>query len=275
MIRPSSQRSRTINYFNIRGCELKAGMRAVLALRGARLSVGASLIQGKNWCVMVLVLLAVPGCGDGSSGVTRNDGDAYFQVEPRDGAATENSESSSKDVMSGIYRKMIDEIMDAAPGESRFNIFIDHDPEGACGVSQDAHYCRADRGIYINRKFIDRIYSTYGAPAARYVIAHEYGHAINDVFGTSKHSIVRELFSDCIAGYISGRYGEGVTWDEFAKVVEFTHQLGSDSFAKGGSHGYGQQRFSAFLWGFTFGGAEKAGKVYVDASCYYFTDGDN
>jgi predicted metalloprotease len=91
----------------------------------------------------------------------------------------------------------------------------------ACGVGQTASgpfYCPADGKVYLDLSFFDELHSRFDAPgdfAEAYVIAHELGHHVQNLLGTSDrvqqamerdranandYSVRLELQADCYAG---------------------------------------------------------------------------
>jgi predicted metalloprotease len=86
-----------------------------------------------------------------------------------------------------------------------------------CGQGQAAagpFYCPSDAHIYLDLSFFNELGSRFGAPgefARAYVIAHEYGHHIQNLLGTMDRrdaggrgaeggSVRTELQADCFAG---------------------------------------------------------------------------
>jgi hypothetical protein len=94
--------------------------------------------------------------------------------------------------------------------------------QSACGAAQSAmgpFYCPADQKVYIDMSFYNDLSQRFGAPgdfAQAYVIAHEVGHHVQNLVGTSAKvqaaqqrlsqvdanalSVRLELQADCYAG---------------------------------------------------------------------------
>jgi predicted metalloprotease len=99
-------------------------------------------------------------------------------------------------------------------------VFRDLTPS-ACGTGQAASgpfYCPADGKVYLDLAFFDELHRRFGAPgdfAQAYVVAHEIGHHVQNLVGTSdrvqeamqrdrrganEYSVRLELQADCYAG---------------------------------------------------------------------------
>ncbi len=93
----------------------------------------------------------------------------------------------------------------------------DFETPTGCGEGQSSagpFYCSADGRIYLDLSFFNELGERFGAPgefAQAYVIAHEYGHHIQNLLGIFEQhggrsvgaegeSVRRELQADCYAG---------------------------------------------------------------------------
>ncbi len=158
----------------------------------------------------------------------------------------------------------------------------------ACGAGQAAmgpFYCPADSKVYIDLGFYDTMKNKLGAPgdfAQAYVIAHEVGHHVQNVLGTSgkvdavrgkisereqnQLSVRLELQADCYAGiwvhYTEKKYrAQGKQWLEKGDIEEAMNaaqQIGDDALQQKSqgrivpdsfTHGTSQQRMRWFNQG--------------------------
>lgn len=87
--------------------------------------------------------------------------------------------------------------------------------QAECGVASSAQgpfYCPLDGRVYLDLSFFEDMLARLGAQgsfAEGYVIAHEYGHHVQDLLGLLKAtgttgagsaSVTQELMADCLAG---------------------------------------------------------------------------
>lgn len=131
-------------------------------------------------------------------------------------------------------------------------IAFDQDTLTSCGVADPwvdgAHYCEADRTIYLNVYELNFIESDFSLFTAQLVLAHEWAHHIQNQNGllTGPSSAETELQADCLAGAwardLATRYGVSEL-DLIAAITLFI-QIGDSS------HGQGTLRTKYLLDGF-------------------------
>ena len=135
---------------------------------------------------------------------------------------------------------------------ARTTIYDDATPT-ACGTGQSAagpFYCPGDGGIYLDLTFFNELGQRFGAPgefARAYVIAHEYGHHIQNLTGVmDRHSsretgadsdAVRiELQADCYAGIWAVRADRRFNMLESGDIesgMQAASAVGDDTLQKG------------------------------------------
>ncbi len=115
-------------------------------------------------------------------------------------------------------------------------------------------YCPADKRVYIDLSFYQELEQRFGAQggnlARAYVIAHEYGHHVQDLLGTTDRvqggdtgptssSVRLELQADCYAGVWTNHAAtvptssgqpliEDITKDDIASVLDTAARIGDD-----------------------------------------------
>jgi predicted metalloprotease len=129
-------------------------------------------------------------------------------------------------------------------------VFYSREGQSGCGEAQSAigpFYCPADQGIYIDTDFyteMDKALGAGGDFARAYVMAHEYGHHIQNLLGTSSQvteaqrrnppmanrlSVKLELQADCYAGVWAARNKDRIEAGDIEEGLRAAHQIGDDA----------------------------------------------
>lgn len=171
--------------------------------------------------------------------------------------------------------------------------------QSACGSASSASgpfYCPGDHQVYIDLSFYQELGQRFGAPgdfAMAYVIAHEVGHHIQQLLGTSdkmarlrqqvsreeynKYSVMLELQADFLAGvwaHHAQRMMNILEEGDIEEALNAANAIGDDRLQKESqgyvvpesfTHGTSQQRIYWFKKGFQTGDM-KQGDTFNDPS---------
>ncbi len=169
--------------------------------------------------------------------------------------------------------------------ESTRLVLFDAPTRTGCGIGSPAtgpFYCPADHKVYLDLGFFRELSQRFGAPgdfARAYVIAHEFGHHVQNVMGVNRDvraeqqaspdranelQIRMELQADCLAGvwghtaYAQGELEQGDLEEGLAAAAavgddrlqrQATGRIDRESW----THGSSEQRVSWFRKGFDKG----------------------
>jgi len=120
-------------------------------------------------------------------------------------------------------------------------VLFDGSVRSACGMASSAvgpFYCPGDHKLYLDLSFFRELAQRFGAPgefAQAYVVAHEVGHHVQTLLGTSEQvnqararasevqgnqlSVMQELQADCYAG-VWGNHAARKDWLEEGDVED-------------------------------------------------------
>lgn len=152
-----------------------------------------------------------------------------------------------------------------------------------CGSATSAvgpFYCPADQTAYFDPSFFDELHDQLGGSngplAQEYVVAHEYGHHVQNLLGTNRKadsmgsqgaksgSVRLELQADCYAGVWAYHADKGsdamlepITPDQISQVIQTAQAIGDDKLSgpnsEGWTHGSSAQRVRWFENGYAGG----------------------
>ncbi len=164
-------------------------------------------------------------------------------------------------------------------------VFFDGATDTGCGQASaqvGPFYCPVDEKVYFDLVFLQQLQSQLGAQgdlASQYIVAHEYGHHVQNLSGVSseitrlqqqdpsranEYSVALELQADCFAGaWSNDAEGRGqLAPGEISEALNAASAVGDDRIQQqnGGSidsdsftHGTSEQRVSWFRRGFETG----------------------
>lgn len=244
----------------------------LLPLIGSRFGCGG--------IVVVLLLLAVFGGGLGGIGslFTGGTGTAPLEQqagEPRSNAvqvctseparrATCNAFSSAQKTWETVFARS------GQTFDPPMLRFFDGSGRSGCGAASSAtgpFYCPPDQGIYLDTDFFDELAGRFGAEgdfAQYYVVAHEFGHHIQNLTGATDRvqqiqrsagraegnaaSVRLELQADCYAGVWAGLNRDRLEPGDLEEGLTAASAIGDDKLTQGRAspesftHGTSEQR---------------------------------
>jgi predicted metalloprotease len=223
--------------------------------------------------------------GGGQGAMSEAGTGSVCAASPENGAACDFSLvvlASTEDVWTQQFARGALPNYGGAPGAYRqptLAVFANGVSTGGCGnATSDVgpFYCPGDEKLYIDPSFYTVMERRLRAPgdfAQAYVIAHEVGHHVQNLIGstrlkssgeTSNQNSVRvELQADCLAGVWghTARASLQITDDDLGEALTAAHAIGDDTLGHSDerkfTHGSSEQRKRWFRRGFDSGDARQ------------------
>jgi uncharacterized protein len=239
---------------------------------------------------LVMVAIALAGGGFGINALGGSGGDTGTGSVASDCASSNANKDQQTDCRNALFiesiqnfwQKETPDVFGTSYTMAKTEFFSGSTQTG-CGPADTGvgpFYCPEDNRVYIDLSFYDQLSSEFGAKGAfaqPYVLAHEYGHHIQDIVGTealeqnavqqhpgdaNTYSVMLELQADCYAG-VWAKHAESttdthgtpiftsITSQDIADAVDAAGAVGDDTIQKkmGGSvdesaftHGTSAQR---------------------------------
>jgi|SRR5687768_9341488 len=264
--------------------------------RGMGLGRGGMAVGGGCGTLIVIILALVFGVdpsqfmGDGGGSVEGPAPTSRPGGAPGGGQAQQDDESSrfirrvlgtTEDVWNDVFRR------NGSQYREPTLVLFSQQVQSACGragASVGPFYCPADQKVYIDLSFFQELSSRFRAPgdfAQAYVIAHEVGHHIQNLTGTSDKvtrmqqsarseaqandlSVRLELQADCYAGVwgFSAKQNNILDPGDLEEALNAASAIGDDRLQRetqgrvvpdSFTHGSSAQRMRWFKLGFDSG----------------------
>jgi len=256
--------------------------------------------------LVVIAFVVFGGVFTGDSGETIPN-DTNLAAECQTGEDANNSQEcalvATVNSVQSYWRTALPEQSGVEYEESLTEFFSGGTTTEGCGSASSAvgpFYCPVDDTIYIDITFFDAMLEDQlgaegGSFAEAYVLAHEYGHHVQDLLGTMSQvrtqqgpdsdAVALELQADCYAGMWAkhattapDENGEPfiieLTQDDISRAIDAARAVGDDRIQQAGggevdpdqwTHGSAEQRERWFMTGYEEGTLEACDTFGADS----------
>jgi uncharacterized protein len=230
----------------------------------------------------IIVLLTLAGGGFGVSQLSGGGGSDTGNNLSTD-CSTGSAGHDQTDCKNALYVESIQDFwgkeMPAVfnkPYQNSKTEFFSGQTQTGCGAADSGvgpFYCPEDNEVYIDLSFYQELTDKFGARgefAQPYVLAHEYGHHIQDLVGTeadvtraeqrdpnnqNKYSVMLELQADCYAGVWANHatstkdtHGtpifKSITQQDISDAISAAGAVGDDAIQKKMGGGVDESQFT-------------------------------
>jgi predicted metalloprotease len=245
--------------------------------------------------LIVVVLIQVLGGGGGDAGSALGGLSGLGQNEQTDNSKLQQECQDSGDANTSLDCAIvadIDSIQDywgtvlADRYTPTDTVFFSGQVQTSCGAASSGSgpfYCPGDQLVYIDLSFFDQLKQQFGAEGGlfvdAYVLAHEYGHHVQNLLGTNQQvtpgesgptsgSVRLELQADCYAGAwanhaetVPDESGApliaDITQDDIDRALDAASRIGDDFIQQNLGNGRVDQN------AFTHGSSEQRQKWFT------------
>jgi predicted metalloprotease len=237
---------------------LGGGMGLPIGMGGGRIGCGGlviALIAAAVFGVNPLQLLGAMDQGSQQVGGTLPGQEARGGSSAAESCTVDEASRESCNALSSLNKTWAPIFQRSGIEFSRPKlVFYSQQGRSGCGAAQSAmgpFYCPEDNGIYLDTDFYRQMSEQLGATGAfarDYVIAHEYGHHIQNLVGMSGRvrqaqeqnpsqanalSVRLELQADCYAGVWAAKNRDRLEPGDMESGLNAAHQIGDDTLMKG------------------------------------------
>ncbi|MFN2500712.1 MAG: neutral zinc metallopeptidase [Pyrinomonadaceae bacterium] len=248
------------------------------------MSGGRGLALGGGGLVTLVLAVAIYLCGGDPSQLLQSptsDAPVPNTSANRNAATDEN-----RQFVGAVMGSLEDTWRQVLPQQSRARfqapklVLFTGQVSSACGYASSAtgpFYCPGDQKLYLDFAFFDELRREFKAPgdfAQAYVIAHEFGHHIQNLTGAMDRvqsagnnntlSVALELQADCYAGVWANAFAKQNRLEsgDAEEAIRAASAVGDDMIQKrtqgyvipdSFTHGSAQQRITYFSKGFQTG----------------------
>ena len=264
------------------------GLGGMLGGGGGGIPLPGKIGGGAIGIIVALAVFLLPRLLNGSGTDTNSISDTGSQsAEVADGACNSELESivcgATEDVENFWDREFKN---DGMTYEFTKTVFFSDATSTGCGQASSQtgpFYCPNDHLVYFDLNFLVQLEEQFGIKgdlATQYIVAHEYGHHVQNLLGTNaqvqqseqndpgnanKYSVALELQADCYAGVWANDANQRGLLDnatEVSEALDAASAVGDDRIQQqtqgrvdpeSFTHGTAEQRKSWFNRGYTTG----------------------
>jgi predicted metalloprotease len=260
---------------------------------GGGLPIPGGLLKGGGGLMGLLILAAVfilPRLLGGGSGGGTLEGGQAAPAAPETGQSAETCSNELETIVCGAVNDVSEYWIAKLPQafgqeyQEAPTVFFSDSVNTGCGQASaqtGPFYCPLDGRVYFDLEFLQLLQNNFGATgdlAAQYIVAHEYGHHVQNLIGineqmrqaqqsdpnrANQYSIALELQADCFAGAWARDASDAGQFDNQQEVEEALNAaaaVGDDRIQQktqgrvdpeSWTHGSSAQRVQWFQRGFT------------------------